>query len=580
MNSVPCPEHSAKEIKVCSRVPVPQLFAVFFLAVICSLTGTAVAHTISVEETVDYTIEPILEADWVCYKKDSGLFLQKIGEKPVPVRKSGEKLGTIISPDILVMGESVYAAWIEKGSNGNTVLMRILHHGEEKEQKSTPITVAEQTKAMFVKLYKNRSENRVYVLDAAVGEKPEASVTIVKDKGASRERKSLTLSGYELYNFSMHVSGEKLHLLYYGRKEGKGFLIVQSFDPESMNPDTVTSLKEVSSISFIETLEVRDTLLVLYKTRENNTFVLEGFRKTSADWEPFSLKDAEGMDIARIDTYSWKDGEILILLSGEKKGEFKQRIYAASSSDCGKTWNMQRIDNKEYDNTRSWLPRITVSGEKVVAVWEDSREIRARVRMRISADRGKTWSEKTVAVSDGAKYSLRPRISTDDENFFVVWYQYRDDERKVADLAMLKATWDDIAAIMSQRQKQLTSGEKEALLRKKVNQYWKSMLQDDVKTAYEIHDPFYRARMPFDYHKARCGSIKYHAFSVEKIELRGNVASVKVNVRYEVPSLMVLGQETSLPEKEIMIHDTYLFLDGTWHRQFIDPLSEGSAIQY
>jgi hypothetical protein len=51
-------------------------------------------------------------------------------------------------------------------------------------------------------------------------------------------------------------------------------------------------------------------------------------------------------------------------------------------------------------------------------------------------------------------------------------------------------------------------------------------------------------------------------------------------VKYEVPKLIILGKETSIPLTEMITEDVYLFIDGTWHRKFVDAMSGGSSIEY
>jgi hypothetical protein len=106
------------------------------------------------------------------------------------------------------------------------------------------------------------------------------------------------------------------------------------------------------------------------------------------------------------------------------------------------------------------------------------------------------------------------------------------------------------------------------------------MIKRDLKITYEIHDPFYRARIPFDYYSSHRGPMVYHSYSIEGLRIEGNVATVKIKVKYDVPKITILGKDTSIPAKEITADDTYLFIDGRWHRKFMDAMSGGSAIDY
>ena len=52
----------------------------------------------------------------------------------------------------------------------------------------------------------------------------------------------------------------------------------------------------------------------------------------------------------------------------------------------------------------------------------------------------------------------------------------------------------------------------------------------------------------------------YHNYNIESLKIEGNVASVRIKVKYDVPKIIILGKEASIPPKEITIEDTYLFI--------------------
>ena len=164
--------------------------------------------------------------------------------------------------------------------------------------------------------------------------------------------------------------------------------------------------------------------------------------------------------------------------------------------------------------------------------------------------------------------------------FYAAWDQFRDDEKKAADLVMVKMKWNEMLKMESGKDKPITLKKKEALLRERVNAYWKGMLKKNMKVTYEIHDPFYRARIPFDYYSSHRGPMVYHHYSLEEVKIEGNVAMVKIKVNYDVPKILLMGKETSIPPKEVVVEDTYLFIDGKWYRRFVDAMSGGSSIDY
>jgi hypothetical protein len=550
------------------------VIAVFFLPMLlCTGWGGNVVKT----GPVDFTLEPILSNGWACYIQDGGLHIRKIGSEPLKVRGK-EASGMIMSPDLKTEGDSIFVVWIERGSGGNKMMFAVSHDKGKTLKKA--VELAAHSKTTQVRFMKGAKEG-LYILEASSDKEPGISVVFSQDRGETFKRIPLELNGLEsLYNPKPAVIGDMLYLFFSGVREGKRHIGVKSFEIPSMRPEGYGMLNETEGVSFIEAFGVRNKPVVIYKTTREGKFVLEGAARGENGWKTFSLKELEGLDVARMDYHVWKDGRILIVFSGEEKGKFKQRIYAAVSEDEGKSWDIRRIDRKESDNTRSWLPRMAVDGDKVVVVWEDSRNIRSRIRMKLSSDRGRIWKERDIPVSDSKYYAFRPRISFVNGTFYVAWHQFIDDERNAADLAMLRLKWADLVKIASQKEKVLSLRKKEALLRERVKAYWKGMIKKDLKTTYEIHDPFYKAKIPFDYYSAHRGPMVYQSYNIEDLKIEGNEATVRIKVKYEVPKIIILGKETFMPPKEITAEDTYLFIDGTWYRKFVDVMSGGSAIDY
>lgn len=527
---------------------------------------------------VDFTLEPILSCEWVCYIQDGNLYIRSIGNTPVKIRDRKETTGAILSPALKVMGNSIFVTWIERGQGNNKVMFKVSKDNGNSFGKTIELTT--NTKATQIRLSAD-NKKRLYILETSYGKDPGIYINLSLNRAETFRRIPLEADDIEsLYNLTPVVVDDMLYLFFFGLREGKKHIGVKSFEIPSMKPTGYDILKEVEGVSFIEAFKTKGRPSVIYKTIREGKFFLEGFINKGTLWDAFAIKGAEGLDVARMDYYTWEDGRILVVFSAEERGNFKQRIYAAISEDGDRNWDVKRIDSKEFDNTRSWLPRMAVDGNKVVVVWEDSRDIRSGVRMKLSPDRGRTWMERDIPISNKKNYAFRPRISFTKGSFYIAWHQFKDDERKVADLVMVKLKWDEAVKIASKKEKGISLKKKEALLRERVRAYWEGMIKKDLKTTYNIHDPFYRARIPFDYYASHRGPMVYHNYNIESLKIEGNVASVRIKVKYDVPKIIMLGKEASIPPKEITIEETYLFIDGTWYRKFVDALSGGSAINY
>ncbi len=527
---------------------------------------------------VDITIEPVLSSEWVCYIQDGDLYIRNLDNAPVKIRSGKDAEASIMNPDIKAMGDSIFAAWVERGSGGNKVMFT--SSNGEKTIFGKPVELIAETNATRVKILAT-GEGKVYILEFLSGKEAEIFINMSSDNGSTFKRIRLGKDNLDaLYNPSPIVIDDILYIFFMGVKGDKKYFVINAYEIPSMKLKDSILFRGTEGISFIEAFMIKQNPAAIYKTMNDGKFVLEGVIKKKAGWKSFSIDGTKGLDVARMDYHAWEDGRILIVFSGEEREKFKQRIYAAVNEDGGKDWDVGRIDKKEFDNTRSWLPRMAVDGDKVVVVWEDSRDIRSRIRMKMSSDRGKTWMERDTSVSDSKYYAFRPRISFTNGAFYVAWHQFMDDEKKIANLVLVKLRWDDLVKMTSQKEKGISIGKKEALLRERVKTYWKGMIKKGLKTTYEIHDPFYKARIPFDYYSAHRGPMVYRSYNIEDLKIEGNEATVRIKVKYEVPKIIILGKETSMPPKEITTEDTYLFIDGTWYRKFVDAMSGGSAIDY
>ncbi len=330
--------------------------------------------------SVDITLEPLLSSQWVCYVKDGDLYLWSTGKDPLRMREGKGKGVTIMSPSLRAAGPSIFMAWIERSPGGNKVLFTA-----SRDNGRTFGDIAELAsgiKATNVRIFADSKEN-LYIIDAS-GKEPELFLNLSSDKGKTFRRVPLQLEELSsLYHPVVVVTDDVLHLFYFAMKGNKGQVRATTVDPVSLEQKGSVVLKEVEGVSFMEGWSVKGKPVVLYKTSHEGVFSLEGFVKEDALWKAFRVKEAEGLDVARMDHHEWEDGRVLVVFSGEDRWKFKQRIYAAVSEDAGMNWDVKRIDKSEFDNTRAWLPRMAVDGRKVAVVWEDSRDIRSGVRMKL-----------------------------------------------------------------------------------------------------------------------------------------------------------------------------------------------------
>jgi len=128
----------------------------------------------------------------------------------------------------------------------------------------------------------------------------------------------------------------------------------------------------------------------------------------------------------------------------------------------------------------------------------------------------------------------------------------------------------------------LSDVQKEALLKERATEMWKAQTANDRAKMYELYDSFFRARVKKGtFADKEVAYIKYYNPEVLDVDIKGNVATVRVKMEYEIKGLMgTRGEKIDQPKKENITHETWLFIDGNWNRQFIDYMTESSIVQY
>ena len=127
---------------------------------------------------------------------------------------------------------------------------------------------------------------------------------------------------------------------------------------------------------------------------------------------------------------------------------------------------------------------------------------------------------------------------------------------------------------------EMDPAEKEALLRQRVQEIWHAQANDDRETMYEYYDPFFRARVKKGFFGVKTVPIYYFNPAIESLEVRGNVATVRVRMEYEVRGYPGQLGPIDVPRKQNVDHETWLFIDGTWYRQYINYLTDSSFAKY
>ncbi len=116
------------------------------------------------------------------------------------------------------------------------------------------------------------------------------------------------------------------------------------------------------------------------------------------------------------------DGSAVYVTWGESRSGAAD-IFFNRSLDQGNSWLMadRRLDTDPPGRTRSFWPRITVSGNTVYVVWSDTGSDDNGSFLNRSTDHGATWQQSNTKISEGN----RPRVAANGDKVFVAWNERR-----------------------------------------------------------------------------------------------------------------------------------------------------------
>ena len=126
----------------------------------------------------------------------------------------------------------------------------------------------------------------------------------------------------------------------------------------------------------------------------------------------------------------------------------------------------------------------------------------------------------------------------------------------------------------------LGSPEKAALLRERAHDLWSAFVKEDFEKAYQLYDPFVRAKKEKSTFIANLGKIKYSAFEIMDIMIEGNVAQVKVKIDYSMPKTKMNKLEFFVPPSQREIEDKWIYVYDNWYKEWYSEMMGSGAVEY
>ena len=291
-----------------------------------------------------------------------------------------------------------------------------------------------------------------------------------------------------------------------------------------------------------------------------------------ASWQSFEIASMRGADIQNIRMAG--NGKVLLAAIAAPhnfKGDRKDTdLYVLRSADNGATWGEAirlRDAKAAYGNVEN--PKIAFLDEnRVVIVWQDWREMRARVRYAYSEDAGETWKVKDGRLPFIADRNMRLDWQADDvfadgEGGVNIVMEAADDDFASKDLYRLHLSAQDLAQPLPD------FWPEEGNLRQRVAEFWQAMRAEEYQKTYAMYDPFFRTKTTFRSYMTDMGSIQYGEAKIDEIRIEGYTARVKETVEAGIRAYFDEGGKLQGDDvKPREMESVWIWIDGQWYREY------------
>jgi hypothetical protein len=531
-----------------------------------------------------HTIDDDERLHLIYYTKDGDIHYRDPDGREIGLL-NGEERYNAAGASIEVDGSYVYVIWREKLRGKRLKLRRSLDGGrsfepsvvlEEESEPLSRIRIASRGKNLYLlwlgeKSYRSDSKRPEYYLYFKYS----------TDHGESFSKTYRVLQG--IYP-AWIVADDGVYVFSWTSQKGELYMAVKRFDLLKGEFDEEVKIKDAPQIApYFEAFHSGQRLFLMwFAIYEKRDFLLEGVYSDDRgkSWNAFSFDSLKGVDMSKIDVSHDNTGHIYIAVSGRKrvKGE-KETVYLFRSEDNGTTWKGP-IPLRHYllDNTSAKFPYVASNNNgEVVVVWEDWREIRPNIYLNYSRDYGVTWQKEDISLTFPGKepIGLNPRKSALyylKGGYYLIAEKHKDDAFRDRDLILYRFSPDNLSRLPHSPER-LPAKFTQDYLRRRVEESWDAFMSDDYEKAFNLSDPFFRARNRVEDYLTRRGKIKYHSYKVGDISIEGNIAKVNMEIEYSVPKMMFQGKVFSKPKTKVNFVETWVFVYDDWYKEYYEEMS-------
>ena len=321
---------------------------------------------------------------------------------------------------------------------------------------------------------------------------------------------------------------------------------------------------------------------------QKDDFLVEGAYSDDrgAHWQRFALEGLRGLDVRGIDAAGNGDGRIAFVVTGHYRNQgaaARVGAYLVQSADNGQTW-AEPLSLRDPAITYAQAPNAKVAfvgkeRPRLLVLVEDWRQIRSGIRYWLEGAAPSTWAVKDapldldpalnyqIGYADQTIYSAGDRLN--------VLLERLGDNLYDREIVKFSLPVEELAAGVQGRSGPAPDLER---LKARVNAYGAALVKNDYKAAYDLYDPFYRARVSFDEHARALGRVQYKVAEYKDSEAVGSLAGVKFHIVAEVPKFRTAtGKEVEAVERDVDIPVRWVWLDGDW---YMEDFSEARGLRF
>lgn len=242
------------------------------------------------------------------------------------------------------------------------------------------------------------------------------------------------------------------------------------------------------------------------------------------------------------------------------------RIDLAKNAWLGST---QRIDTKQFDNTKSITPSIfSFSNGHVLIAWTDYRDIRPNIYLSLSTDQGKTWSAPKPFGKPGVADLGWAKLIPWGDSVAISYESYpkdilKDGLFKVAPTSISAAT-KKIPNFVTTAE--VTAEQKKKMLLARVDELWKYRKEGKYEPTYSFFDYAMRNFMAKKEFVEKSGNLNYYNYELTSTKIEGNVAQVDQKITYDTkPFMMPNGKMEQIKKSTAEVKNTWVWIGDNWY---------------